>query len=245
MTAIFADEANLKDVLGIPADLTEIVMLPVAHTRGTDFRKARRRPAREITFFNTYGHTFEHGPARSATFADGAGGAVEVDVAAHPAELWPVVTDIAFGADFSDEFVGAEWADDGPKLGARFIGRNRHASIGEWAIECFVDVFEPGRAFGWCTSDPGDPGARWRFELEPIVGGTRLRHTMTVGPGPSGITSMIESMPDKATRILHRRVDQHRSNMQRVVAAMKTHVERPNDTASGDPGALAGPGVQR
>ena len=234
VTAVFARERELKELLGIPDDMTEVVMLPVAHTIGTDFRRAARRPAREITYFNTYGHTFERGPTQPATFADGAGGHVEIDVNAAAEELWPLVTDIGFGAEHSEEFLGAEWVDaTGPQLGARFIGRNQHPAIGEWEVECFVDAFEPNRLFGWCTGDPDNPGARWRFELEPIAGGTRLRHAMTIGPGPSGLTHAIESMPAKQQKILHRRIAEHRPNMERIIKAMKTCAETDTRPASG------------
>ncbi|QUR69338.1 nitroreductase family protein [Mycobacterium spongiae] len=226
VTAVFAREQELKEILGIPDHLTEIVMLPVAHTIGMDFNRAPRRPARAITYFNTYGHTFEHGPTQPAAFTDGAGGEVEIDVDAPPEKLWPLVTDISFGADFSSEFRGAEWVDtDEPGLGARFIGKNAHEAIGEWEVECFVDVYEPNRVFGWCTSDPDNPGARWRFELEPIAGGTRLRHTVTIGPGPSGLTPALTSMPEKTPRILHRRIAEIRPNMQRIIEAMKARAE--------------------
>lgn len=226
VTAIFAREQELKDVLGIPGNMTEIVMLPVGHTIGTDFKRAARRPAREITYFNTYGHTFERGPTLPAIFADGAGGQVEIDVEAPAEQLWPLVTDIAFGADYSDEFIAAAWADGhGPRLGAHFVGHNRNEVMGEWEVDCFVDVFEPNRVFGWCTSDPENPGARWRFELEPIAGGTRLRHAMTIGPGPSGLTHAIGSMPDRQQRILHRRIAGLRPSMQRIIEAMKARAE--------------------
>ena len=46
VTAIFSDEARAMELLGIPADHTPIVMLPVAWTKGTDFRLAPRLPAR-------------------------------------------------------------------------------------------------------------------------------------------------------------------------------------------------------
>ena len=225
VTALFARESEVKELLGIPAEMTEIVMLPLAHTIGTDFRRAPRRPAREITFFNTYGHTFESGPSDPAVFADGHGAVAEVDVKARASELWPIVTDISFGASASEEFLGAEWADEGPALGARFIGRNQHPAIGEWEVECFVDVFEPERRFGWGTSDPDHPGARWRFDLEPIAGATRLRYSMTIGPGPSGLTPAMAAMPEKETRILQRRVGEHLPNMRKVVEAMKRSAE--------------------
>ena len=37
VTAALQDEARVKEILGIPEHLTEIVLLPVAWTKGTDF----------------------------------------------------------------------------------------------------------------------------------------------------------------------------------------------------------------
>ena len=119
----------------------------------------------------------------------------EVDIAAPPAAVWPLVTDMNVPAAFSEEFLGAEWQDDARGVGAVFIGRNHHPAIGEWTIPCFVEVCDEPRSFGWCTSDPDDPGARWRFDLEPLGGQTRLRFTYQLGPGPSGTTAAIDGQP--------------------------------------------------
>src|SRR5436305_2120195 len=42
VTAALQDEAKVKEILGIPDTMTEIVMFPVAYTKGTDFRRAPR-----------------------------------------------------------------------------------------------------------------------------------------------------------------------------------------------------------
>ena len=41
VTAALQDEARVKEILGIPAHMTEIVLLPVAWTKGTEFRARR------------------------------------------------------------------------------------------------------------------------------------------------------------------------------------------------------------
>ena len=226
-TAVLAKEAELAELLGIPEDNTPIAMIPVAWTKGTDFKKAPRYPAREIAFIDHYANTWESGPSDPPVLADGPGTTVEVDIKARPSEVWPYVTDISFGADYSEEFLGARWADgvDGPALGASFIGTNRHPAIGEWDVPCFVDRHVEGREFGWVTSDADNPGARWRFELASIAGATRLRYSVILGPGPSGITAAIEAMPDKEPRILANRMSEHRANMQRVVDGIKAAAE--------------------
>jgi hypothetical protein len=229
--------------LGVPEANTQIAMIPVAWFTGDDFRRAPRYPAREITFIDRYGHTWESGPSDPPCLADGPGTVVEVDIKAPVADVWDVVTDIEFGAQFSEEFLGARWADgcDGPALGAEFIGRNEHPRIGEWEVPCFVHRYVEHEEFGWVTSDPDDPGARWCFELAPIAGATRLRYTLKLGPGPSGLSPAIAAMPDKEPRILFRRLEEHRANMQLVVDGIKAATHRGTDAdaavhESGDDG---------
>ena len=45
-------EEEAAEILGIPATVTQVALLPVAHTIGTDFRTADRRPAEEVTYWN-------------------------------------------------------------------------------------------------------------------------------------------------------------------------------------------------
>jgi nitroreductase len=48
-------EQEAAAVLGIPEDVTQVALIPVAYTVGTDFKPARRRPAAEITYWNGWG----------------------------------------------------------------------------------------------------------------------------------------------------------------------------------------------
>lgn len=50
-------------LLGIPDDITQVALLPVAHTVGTEFRPARRRPVEEITFWNRWSDSVMTSPA--------------------------------------------------------------------------------------------------------------------------------------------------------------------------------------
>jgi len=87
-----------------------------------------------------------------------------------------------------------------------------------------------GKEFGWVTSDPDNPGAQWLFDLSSIAGATRLRYSVRLGPGPSGISRAIEQMPDKEPRILFRRINEHRANMQKMVdGAYERLHEAPGD----------------
>ena len=230
-TAVLGKRDELAELLGVPEGNTQIAMIPVAWTKGTDFKRAPRHPAREIAFIDHYAQTWERGPSDPPTLADGPGTVVEVDIKAPVADVWDVVTDIEFGAQFSEEFLGARWVEgvDGPALGAEFVGSNKHPAIGEWEVPCFVNRYVEHAEFGWVTSDPDNPGARWCFELSSIAGATRLRYTLKLGPGPSGLSPAIASMPDKEPRILQRRLEELRSNMQLVVDGIKTATHRTSE----------------
>jgi len=233
-TAILGRRDELRQVLGVPETSTQIAMIPVAWYTGTDFEKAPRYPARSITFIDQYAHTWERGPSNPPCLADGPGCVVEVDIKAPIEQVWDRVTNINFGVPFSPEFVGARWADgcDGPALGAEFIGSNKHEAIGEWDVSCFVNRYVEHREFGWVTSDADNPGARWCFEMDRIAGATRLRYSLKLGPGPSGISHAIASMPDKEPRILRRRVSEHRANMQSVVNGASAALHRESEGAN-------------
>jgi nitroreductase len=45
----------VADLLGIPDGVTQVSLIPVAYTKGTDFRPARRPPVSEITHWNHWG----------------------------------------------------------------------------------------------------------------------------------------------------------------------------------------------
>ena len=47
-------EAEAADLLGIPDHMSQAGLLPVAYTKGTDFKPARRAPVSEITYLDTY-----------------------------------------------------------------------------------------------------------------------------------------------------------------------------------------------
>ena len=47
-------EKQAAELLGIPDDITQVALLPVAYTLGTDFKRAKRPPVAEITHWNTW-----------------------------------------------------------------------------------------------------------------------------------------------------------------------------------------------
>ena len=153
-------------------------------------------------------------------YADGPTVEVEVLVDAPAGTVWSLVSDIGTPVRFSAELQEAHWLD-----GERFVGRSAHPAIGEWETVCTVVAREPERVFGWVVGDPGHPSAEWRFVLEPDGPRTLLRQWMRMGPARSGLNLAIEARPDKEERIVARRLEEHRANMQDTVDGIRALAE--------------------
>ena len=50
-------EKEVAALLGIPEDVTQAALLPVAYFTGTDFKPAKRVPGRERTYWDAWGQT--------------------------------------------------------------------------------------------------------------------------------------------------------------------------------------------
>lgn len=50
-------EREVSDLLNIPADYTQLALIPAAYYTGDDFQPANRRPASEITYWDNWGDT--------------------------------------------------------------------------------------------------------------------------------------------------------------------------------------------
>ena len=206
---------EFADILGIPEGVSQIVLLPVAWTVRTDFKPASRRKTSEIVWFDRWGNTQENPSESSSLIAAAPGVTVEIDIAALPERIWEFASDINISARFSNEFQGADWIDsDGPREGASFRGRNERADANRvWETTSYVVACEPPRVFAWNVNDRDRPSAQWRFELERIPSGTRLRQRLIIGPSLSATGRAMEANPDRALQILADRREQHRGNM--------------------------------
>ncbi|MCX4472534.1 SRPBCC family protein [Micromonospora sp. NBC_01655] len=167
-------------------------------------------------------------------YTDGPSVACELYVEAAPPQVWELVTDIHLPARLSPELQRVEWLDgaDGPRLGASFVGYNRHQQIGEWRTVCQVVELEEQRRFGWTVLDVDgrfagpdgnctEPAAAWCFELAPETTGTRLRQTARIGPGRSGISLFIDQMPEREEDLVAFRLDELRTNMTAALRSIR------------------------
>ncbi len=231
-TAILNHDAEIREILEIPEGVTPIALLPVAYSTGGDFASVPRRSAEEVSYFDKWGRTYEDRDDQSPrSIAERPGATVEIDIDAPPDKVWSLISDISVSAQFSEEFQGAEWVEGhhGPAVGAQFVGTNRHPAIGEWQTTSTITEFVENEQFGWAVGeDEETAAARWRWEIDELHGHRcRLRHTVRLGPGPSGLTPAIEAMPDKEALIVDRRQQEHLANMWRCVEGVKALAETP------------------
>ncbi len=159
-------------------------------------------------------------------FADRPSHSVEVVIDAPPAAVWAVATDLTRFGEWSPENRGGHWVDGatGPALGARFRGVQEHPAIGQWETTSTVVECEPERCFAWTVGDPANGAATWRFDLAGEGGGTRVRFSAVMGPGPSGTTMAIDRMPDKEERIVERRLQEWDRGMRAVLDGIAASV---------------------
>lgn len=153
-------------------------------------------------------------------YEDGPSVEVETTIDAEESVIWELVSDVTTPARFSTELQEVHRIDE-----HRFTGRNEHQAVGEWETTCTIIAADPHRTFSWVVGDPAFPSATWKFTMERVGGRTRLRQWMQMGPAPSGLTPAIRAMPDKEGRIIERRLEEHRRNMQAVVDGIKRLAE--------------------
>lgn len=141
--------------------------------------------------------------------------------------VWDLVTDVALMPAMSEELQSVEWLDGvtRPAVGARFAGRSKHDAFGEWETTSQVIACEHGRDFAWAVGDPDHPSAVWRFRLRPEAGGTELSEWMQMGPGRSGLSFAIDTMPEKEQKIVFVRMREFEHNMARTLDHIKTMAE--------------------
>ena len=163
-----------------------------------------------------------------ARYADNPTVQVQTWIGASQRRVWELVSDIELMPTMSQELQSVEWLDGAsePAVGAKFIGRSKHESLGEWATTSHVIECEPERVFAWAVEDPANPTAIWRFRLEPENGGTELSEWMQMGPARSGLSFAIDRMPEKEQKIVFVRMREFEQNMAATLAHIKKLAER-------------------
>ncbi|MGC4963022.1 SRPBCC family protein [Gordonia sp. DT101] len=170
-----------------------------------------------------------------ARYADGPTAEVHIRVAAPPAVVWQVVTDVESMAEMSSELQSVRWTDPAaePGVGVTFIGASRHPAMGEWSTTSHVVEWNPPTSFAWAVEDVDSPSATWRFTLDPDGDETVLTQWVQMGPGRSGLSAAIDAMPDKEQKIVFVRMREFETNMTATLDQIKDRAERLAQDAAG------------
>jgi hypothetical protein len=155
-------------------------------------------------------------------------GSVELVVAADPDAVYDVVSDVTRIGERSPECHTARWlpgAAEGTP-GAVFRGSNRAGRAARWSRRCEVVAAEPGRSFAFRTlPERLDVSRRdsttWRYDLEPVDGGTRVRHSYE-----------ITSLPLRPIRAVYGVLMPHHRDMR---PHMRVNLEALRDLFTGKP----------
>lgn len=112
---------------------------------------------------------------------------VEAVVAAAPAQVWALLTDLRRMSQWSPELVRMlPLKRGGLRVGQWYLGLNRRKLV-VWPTRNVVAVLEPGRTLAWDTTSSG---ARWIWDLAPEGSGTRVVHRRPV-PGKLTLISRV------------------------------------------------------
>jgi uncharacterized protein YndB with AHSA1/START domain len=143
----------------------------------------------------------------------------EAVVAAPPARVWALLSEVSRLSEWSPELVWmVPLKRGGLRLGQWYLGINRRKGV-VWPTRSVIALLEPGRRVAW---DVKTNGARWIWELEPQGEGTRVVHRR---PVPKRLTFVSNAF---ARVFLHgnaRHADELEEGMAQTVARLKAAAE--------------------
>ena len=143
----------------------------------------------------------------------------EAVVAAPPARVWKLLSDVSHMGEWSPELVRMiPLKRAGLRVGQWYLGINRRKGV-VWTTRSVVAVVEPERSVAW---DVKTSGTRWIWELRPEGEGTRVVHRR---PVPKRLTTV----SDVFARVLlggnTQHADELEHGMARTLARLKAAAE--------------------
>ena len=101
----------------------------------------------------------------------------ETTIAAPPAQVWAVLTDLNRLPQLSPELMKMlPLKPGGLKVGQQYLGLNKRKAM-IWPTRSVVAELEPEKSLAW---DTRTSGARWIYELSPDGAGTKVVHRRPV-----------------------------------------------------------------
>jgi uncharacterized protein YndB with AHSA1/START domain len=142
-----------------------------------------------------------------------------IDVAAAPAEVWAMVTDVERMASWSPQVVRSKVKGGAVQLGTKFSNLNRQKLL-FWPTSGKVVRFDPHRDFAFRIAENR---TIWSFQLEPIPhGGTRITQRREL---PDGISSISLRSTKIAMGGIDKFTDRLRAGMQQTLERIKAEAE--------------------
>ena len=137
-------------------------------------------------------------------------------------ELYEMVADVTRMGEWSPVCKACWWDEgDGPRVGAKFTGRNERSER-SWETRSEVVVADPGREFAWVVVEP-PTCARWGYSFAPVAGGTELTETWEL---PAEGSAFFEKMfGDDALREIDVRSEWAEQGIETTLAAIKKAAE--------------------
>lgn len=102
-----------------------------------------------------------------------------VSIAADPAKVYALITDLSTLAALAEEAHAMHWAKGHSAVvpGAVFKGENRNGSK-SWTTTCTVTDAAPGSTFAFDVKSAVFPVAHWRYDIAPADGGCTVTESM-------------------------------------------------------------------
>jgi hypothetical protein len=145
-----------------------------------------------------------------------------IHIARSPEELFDLVSDVTRMGEWSPVCKACWWAEgDGPRVGARFTGRNEVPER-TWETTSEVVAAEPGRQFAWVVAEP-PTGARWGYTFEAVDGGTKVTEAWELPP--DGVAFFENVFGDDADTQIATRSDAAAKGIAATLAAIKETAE--------------------
>lgn len=143
----------------------------------------------------------------------------ETTIAAAPADVWAVLTDLKRMPDLSPELVRmVPLTPGGLKVGQQYLGLNRRKAV-VWPTRNVVATLEPERVLAWDTKSSG---ARWIYELSADGAGTRVVHRR---PVPAKLTALSRAFAPAFLGGSTEHADELEAGMAQTLARLKAAVE--------------------
>ena len=144
---------------------------------------------------------------------------VETTIAASPAQVWAVLSDLHRVPEMSPELVRmVPLKRGGLREGQSYLGINKRKWV-LWPTRSVVVTVEPEKALGW---DTRSSGARWIYELTPEGDGTRVVHRR---PVPRGLALLARAFAPLALGGTESHADELEAGMGQTLARLKVALE--------------------